>query len=381
MKKKIKIYDLIYFLGVFLLQIRFFDIYSKLIAINQSISKLFLLVGMLCIIIKILSIKEKISTYFCKIFIILIGFITYMKANNTSFLIFILVILGAKDIDKKVIVKYLFITNLLYIIINVFTYLMQMIFNPTKLYLIYTIKDEKLVQRFTFNFIHSNTFAAFVFWVYMMYVYLYERKNNEYINIGITIIVAIFIYFTTYSYTTSLMLIIFVILYYFYGKSKMFYAKFSKFILENFTTIVFFIMLCTIIFYDFSLVQIIDNLLTNRIRLARFAYEYYGIGILGTNILPIYHPVVIGNYILGSFEFLDGGYYNLILRSGIIATVIFLYYIKKGMKRLFENKETKKIIFLIICAIFAISETTAFDPLIAFPLIFIFDVEKGGEKS
>ena len=215
MKKKIKIYDLIYFLGVFLLQIRFFDIYSKLIAINQSISKLFLLVGMLCIIIKILSIKEKISTYFCKIFIILIGFITYMKANNTSFLIFILVILGAKDIDKKVIVKYLFITNLLYIIINVFTYLMQMIFNPTKLYLIYTIKDEKLVQRFTFNFIHSNTFAAFVFWVYMMYVYLYERKNNEYINIGITIIVAIFIYFTTYSYTTSLMLIILVILYYF----------------------------------------------------------------------------------------------------------------------------------------------------------------------
>lgn len=213
-----------------------------------------------------------------------------------------------------------------------------------------------------------------------MYIYLYEHKRNNYINICITLIVAIFIYFSTYSYTTSLMLVIFIILHYFYEKSKIFYSKVSKFILKNFIIIMCLIMLGTIIFYDSSLVQIIDNLMTNRVRLARFAYEYYGIGIFGTNILPIYHSVTIGDFIMGSFEYLDGGYYNLMLRSGILATCVFLYYTKKALSRLFKNKQNKEIIFLIICAIFSISETIAFDPLITFPLIFIFDSKKRSEE-
>ena len=380
MINKFKAYDIIYFLGVFLLQIRFFDAYSRLITINSSLTKLFLLIGSLCIVIKILSVREKMSIYFLKVCMILLGVITYIKSKNTLFLVFILVILGAKDINKRVVIKYLFITNLLYVLINVFEYLIRMIFNPSTLNLIYIVKNDQMVKRYTFNFIHSNTFAAFIFWIYMMYIYLYEHKRNNYINICITLIVAIFIYFSTYSYTTSLMLVIFIILHYFYGKSKIFYSKVSKFILENFIIIMCLIMLGTIIFYDSSLVQIIDNLMTNRVRLARFAYEYYGIGIFGTNILPIYHSVTIGDFIMGSFEYLDGGYYNLMLRSGILATCVFLYYTKKALSRLFKNKQNKEIIFLIICAIFSISETIAFNPLITFPLIFIFDSKKRSEE-
>ena len=380
MINKFKAYDTIYFLGVFLLQIRFFDAYSRLITINSSLTKLFLLIGSLCIVIKILSVREKMSIYFLKVCMILLGVITYIKSKNTLFLVFILVILGAKDINKRAVIKYLFITNLLYVLINVFEYLTRMIFNPSTLNLIYIVKNDQTVKRYTFNFIHSNTFAAFIFWIYMMYIYLYEHKRNNYINICITLIVAIFIYFSTYSYTTSLMLVIFIILHYFYEKSKIFYSKVSKFILKNFIIIMCLIMLGTIIFYDSSLVQIIDNLMTNRVRLARFAYEYYGIGIFGTNILPIYHSVTIGDFIMGSFEYLDGGYYNLMLRSGILATCVFLYYTKKALSRLFKNKQNKEIIFLIICAIFSISETIAFDPLITFPLIFIFDSKKRSEE-
>ena len=380
MINKFKAYDTIYFLGVFLLQIRFFDAYSRLITINSSLTKLFLLIGSLCIVIKILSVREKMSIYFLKVCMILLGVITYIKSKNTLFLVFILVTLGAKDINKRAVIKYLFITNLLYVLINVFEYLTRMIFNPSTLNLIYIVKNDQMVKRYTFNFIHSNTFAAFIFWIYMMYIYLYEHKRNNYINICITLVVAIFIYFSTYSYTTSLMLVIFIILHYFYEKSKIFYSKVSKFILKNFIIIMCLIMLGTIIFYDSSLVQIIDNLMTNRVRLARFAYEYYGIGIFGTNILPIYHSVTIGDFIMGSFEYLDGGYYNLMLRSGILAICVFLYYTKKAISRLFKNKQNKEIIFLIICAIFSISETIAFDPLITFPLIFIFDSKKRSEE-
>ena len=373
MISKFKAYDVIYFIGVFLLQIRLFDSYSNLFAINYSVTKVFLLIGILCILIKILSVKEKVTIYFLKIAIILLGMITYIKSDNTIFLIVILVTLGAKDINKKVLVKYLFVTNLLYVLINVFEYLLRMILNPETLKLIYIVKDGEMVKRHTFNFIHSNSFAAFIFWVYMMYVYLYDDKRKKYINICITLIVAIFIYFYTYSYTTSLMLIIFIFLYYFYRNSKFFYSRISRFVFKNFITIMCLVMLVTIVFYYTNLIQIMDNLLTNRIRLARFAYEYFGIGILGTNIYSIYHPVAIGDFIMGSFRFLDGGYYNLILRSGILATCVFLYYVRKAMSRLFKNNQNREIVLLVICAIFAITETIAFDPLIAFPLVFIFD--------
>ena len=184
------------------------------------------------------------------------------------------------------------------------------------------------------------------------------------------------IYFITYSYTTCLMLIAFILLYYFYSQTNLVYTKFSRFILENLTTIILCIMLLTIIFYDFSIVQKIDNLLSMRVTLARFAFEEYGMSFLGTNVLQVFHPVVVGEHILGSFEFLDGGYYNLILRSGILAFCIYLYYIKKAMVRFFENKKEKEIVFLTICAIFAISETIALTPMIAFPLIFVFEKRK-----
>ena len=374
-----KIYNIIYFLGVFLLQIRYFDTYSNLIVISNIFSSLFLILGIIFISIKILSIREKRDRYFLKIFLILIGGVIYLKSNNIIFLIFILVALGAEDLDKRSVVKFLFFTNLLYIIINVFGYFLQMIFDPENLYILFVTKNQKIVQRFTFNFIHSNTFAAFVFWVYMMYVYLYDNRNNKFINMLITLGILIFIYFTTYSYTTCLMMILFIILYYFYSESKMFYMKFSKFIMQNLTIIIFLVMLSTIIFYDFSLVQMIDELLTSRVTLARFAYERYGIGIIGMNVLQIDHPVVVGDYILGNFMYLDGGYYNLILRSGVIASVIFLYYVKGAMKKFFDNKERKNIVFLTICAIFAISETIALNPMIAFPLAIIFEKRRKKE--
>lgn len=131
-------------------------------------------------------------------------------------------------------------------------------------------------------------------------------------------------------------------------------------------------------YYNYPIIAKIDEALNARIIQALAIYENYGITLLGMYIPLGQEMKILYKYGLTSLT-IDSAYYSLLFNYGIINTVIFLIiYTKLCLKR--DIKE-KKVLFLVIWALYAVTETLALNPLLCFPLLFATElIRKEGKK-
>lgn len=368
---KIKKIELIYFIAIGLLLLKNILQLSTLIDINSS-NHFFDVLTFLAYILLLIKItyKENIKHLIVYSIIIILALIAYINSKMTEYLTLVLIVIATKDIDVKNVIKFAFIFWALALFIHIFTYLLMMIFNPSSI----IITQRGDINRYSFFFGHPNSFAAVVAWTNIMYLYLKYEKINllDYI---ITILISVFIYLVPNSRTSAILLLFFVLLIFLFKKNNKVVKKIGK-VSIPLTAIVMYIFIFN--YYNYPIIAKIDEALNARIIQALAIYENYGITLLGMYIPLGQEMKILYKYGLTSLT-IDSAYYSLLFNYGIINTVIFLIiYTKLCLKR--DIKE-KKVLFLVIWALYAVTETLALNPLLCFPLLFATElIRKEGKK-
>ena len=208
----------------------------------------------------------------------------------------------------------------------------------------------------------------------MMYFYLkYEKLNFFHYFIGIMI--TLFIYIVPNSRTSAILLIAMIILMPLYKKN----IKIVVNLLRVSIPVLCITMILLVLTYNYNpYANTLDSFFNSRIRLGAAVYENYGIHWLGEYI-P-YGEDVTNSYQYGVTRLTtDSAYQTMLFGYGIFNTIIFIsLYTILCLRKKTNNK---KLLFLVIWSLYAISETLALDPLICFPLLFATDLINSIQKT
>lgn len=364
---RIKKSELIYFLAIILLLIRYTLQISTLINVSSS-SDFFdflLILSYLLLIFKIIY-KESIKNLIIYAIIILFAIMSYVNSKMTDYLTLVLVVIATKDIDIKKIVKFLFEYYLIILIVHMIAYLIMMLLDSSSIHVI----QRDTISRYSFFLGHPNTFAAIIAWTNIMYLYLKYEKINK-IDYIVTCLVALFIFFVPNSRTSALLLVLTIIFIVIFKRNKKKLINLLKFAIP-FISITMFITL----FNNDKIASIneLDSLFNARIKLSIAIYENFGISMFGEYIPFGEELKILYQYGLTQLT-VDSTYYSLLFSYGIVNTIMFIFiYTRLCLKK---HTESKIILFLVIWSIYAITETLALSPILCFPLLFATElVEK-----
>ena len=365
---RIKKIELLYFSAVIMLLVRNIIQVSTLIDI-KSTSMFFdvlLFSAYILLFIKIIY-KENIKRLIVYAIIIFLALISYASSKMTDYLSLVLLVIGAKGIDIKKIVKVCFSFYAITLGVHIIAYIITMLVDPASIEIVH--RDE--VERYSFFLGHPNSFAAILAWTNIMYLYLrYDKlKIRDYI---LTILVALFIYFVPNSRTSAILLIVFIIMILMFKKNIRFIIKLGRFAIPVLAVT----MIALFLVYNMSpIIDKLDGILNARIKLGLAIYENYGTTLFGEYIPFGQELSSVYKYGLTKLT-IDSAYYSLLFSYGIINTLVFLFiYTKLSFKKGLENK---KILFLVI---WAVTETLALNPLLCFPLLFAKELIEKGAKS
>lgn len=378
MKLIIKKNECFFFLGIILLTIKTLIENSLLFNfLAEDFADLILLFAYVFLSINIIKNMfeiKSIKKIFLYIFLITLSIVTYYYSKYTGFFTLVLVILSASHIDLMKIVKFLFVFNVFILVMHIVIYFINILFDFDSLNIMKRVTEDDSQLRHSFFFVHPNIFAIYVFWTIAMYYYLNYEKLNVVIY-GITLLIALYMYIFPNS-RTSVVVLCMLVLITIYEKKMFITAKALKII---FSTI---LIICTLSIFiiENPIINIIDNILSNRIALGNIVYEKYGINLLGTDIRSGTGTTIVNERIYSSVKIIDSTYYSLLLNYGMLSyiTIIALFFSLMN-KSCFEKMHKEKVMFLV-WMIYAISETSCMSAIFAFPLFLIMN-ENIGEKN
>lgn len=365
-----KKFDILFFFGILMISLREIFNASQIINVSNNVLDIMLLVGYIFLILKIILSNEKVKRLLIYTFIILIGIVVFIVSKQPSIISLFLIVIAAKNIEIKKIIKFLFAINIIGIFVHICIYILYSVFDLENIITVKRIIDGNEIERISFFLGHPNTFSAYYFWTFMMYLYIKYNKIDMSTYIFM-IFSMIFIYIFPNSKTTVIGFGIVIVLLigrkYIENKSH----KLTRKIIQYLPVILCLFSVISILCYDLGFIQIIDRLYTGRIAVAKGMYDFYGINFFGsaltTNKISF---IVNGNYI-NNVSSVDSAYYSMILNSGIFGIILYTYYLQKTSNFLLRNNEIKKLIFLIMCVIYGMLETSCINPILAFPLLFI----------
>ena len=170
MKKK----ELIFFLGIFLIQVKSVLDMTKIIELPDEITSIILLLGYLCLAFFIMIRDEGISIV--EIILLCIGGISYIRSSFTGMFTLSVIIVAAKGIEINKILKFLLIFNIIVLSIHILLYGIYYFTDSNSLQL--EVRSGTDVVRHDFLFGHPNTFSTYLIWTYLMYLYLKYDKIN-----------------------------------------------------------------------------------------------------------------------------------------------------------------------------------------------------------
>lgn len=334
---------------------------SSIFYYNDTIDTVLSLTSLLLLISVIL-----IQNYSSKAFIIylaigIISLYSVSKSGNNGFLITIITCLAIRQEKIDDIIKFIYNWELLFFIVQeILSILFHLFFN----FQISGIIDG--VMRYSFGFKHPNEFSIYLFNLIIMWVWLNFKKINIRYLLTLSAIGLVSFYFTrTRTNFVEICIVILLLFSYCVSKEKShrlinIMAKFSVPVLS-----VVIMGLVTQYTKNIHIIQVIDKLLSSRIRLGAYGYEHWGITFLGQNVSD--KQIIWDPYWQLNAHTFDNIYSYLSVNQGIIWIVIisFLFY------KLAKIKDVKINICLIAWALYGVTEIHGINGYKCFPIFLV----------
>ncbi len=322
------------------------------------------LVAALCFLFTLL-----VRTYTKKEFIItalLLGFAAICTVvTKIEMILFTTMLLsGLKNVDIKKVVKSIFYVSAVVVTIQVIVYAFNWFFANDTIKILLT-SDYQV--RHYFYFSHPNIFAGIVFGMILEWIYLYGINIKKRYQCMVITIIAIIMYVFTISRTMLMLFGILLLGILSIGLNKkwinMIISKLASYSFIIISTIIVLFLL----FYNGNnkFVDKLDDIFSERISVGLIARDEYGIGLFPQYInfeqrinLRYVHKLTIDNF-----------YMRYSLSYGIMSLVILSIILWKASKKC----NTLEQLYLIIFAVWGITEGVIFDTAICIVLLIVSD--------
>lgn len=298
-----------------------------------SISEILLLI--LCFVLQ--STKYDFKTLFFVILILIGLLVSFLTTNNSIVFMTFLYIICSRNLDFERFVRFDIKLKILFVILLCIFLATGITHNAVLLRIDGTVRN-------TFGFSSPNTLGIIILSIICDYIYIIRDKIHLYHSF-IFIVIALLIMKFSDSRTSSLCIIILAFILPF-TKKKIYFKR----ILPYFIPISIVISLILILKYGEgnSLVYYIDDLVSTRVKCGYNFYREYGISLLGNRFINY-------SYWIGYANTIDCSYLDLIIRHGVVATIIVIGYSFKLIKKVcYDNKYMIVTILLIflLCGVF-----------------------------
>lgn len=312
------------FLYYYILSFLRFTTFAPTISANWMIRLSYLAVVLLLIKIYVFD-KQTIKSFTINTFIILLSLISWRHAHAVDVLAYTLFILGAKNINFRVIINWFFKLGVIMLILT-------MIYSQLGI-----IKDLIYVRNHTLRhamgIVYPTDLAAHIFYLILAYFYLYFEKITWRSYVGIVFVAGLTYFLTQARLDVLLSLlaipVIFVAKQAYSGKKV--YSNIASFYWIV-TPILAYITVIASIFYNAnnSLFRFTNEVFSKRLEISHLAIEKYNVTLFGKHVLEhgfgssqgikhFYQSGMSGNYF-----FIDSSFIRLAIIYGLVIGIFVI---------------------------------------------------------
>lgn len=340
-KNYINVKNLIFFLGLLLIELSYVSV--NIILVQNYLSFIKLLGFGFLILSIMLSARDELYSgkkIFAISLILLISLVIFIKYQSLIILEIVLVATNCINKDFSKIIKYDMLIKI-FLLITIITFYMIGLTNGN-----YEVIMRNNVIRRSLGFFHPNTLAMFFMVITFEYLYLNKSKMNIFKFLLVLVLSIIFTKITdsrTALYCTVGLII--TIIFNIKKRKKIFNNKLLNFIITN-SFIIFLLssfIISVMYLNGFTYANKLDILLNNRISYQAFFVKNYHITLFGNNVI---YDIT-----------LDNGYLKLLLNFGLIPAIIYAFIylcnFKKGIQ-----KDSIYIAILILILIYSLCESS-----------------------
>lgn len=282
---------------------------------------------------------KKLVLFFLSIFPIIL--LIKINSGNYAYILYpFLFTISAKNIDFNKIIKTIFYTTILIIIISIIASKLGYIENK-----IYYRNDGTIRQ--SLGAVYPTDFAAHIFYIVLSYFYIKKGKIKIYDFIIVTLISGVLYKYCNARLDSISILLFFISLFFIKYNKITRIKKIYKFIIISSIPIFALITYLLTINYDSkNLVYIILNIiLSGRLQLGYNALTEYGIKLFGQHYIQ--YGADSGSY----YNFIDSSYLVLLIIYGLYYFILVMITYVYICKRCCEQKDSLMISIILIIGI------------------------------
>ena len=346
------------YVGIFILIIKTIFYYSTVFILPKWGDAALQYLAVFFLAIHILKQKYSKKTLFIYGLITLFALISCLLTKEWGILITVITVLAIRKEYFNDIIEFIYKIELFVVSLNIILSLIMSLFG----FPITSTYYGQIV--FTLGFVHRNSLAVFLSNLIFMWAWLnYEKLNIKHLFFITFIEILVLIFVKT---KTSAVTVLFMILLIFFYKNKQSYSfllyKLASLIVPSLSFFLYYL----ISHYGNTISILFDRLLTGRIKLNTYFFQNYGLTLAGRYIDNYYIDWNPQWQLQGKLTF-DCTYTYLMISRGIIWLIIitFLFY------RLAKLKNNKINLFIIIWALYAVTEIHGINCYICFPILLI----------
>lgn len=362
------------YLGIFILMLKVYGEASSILSFyNDTLDTILATVGIACLAFHCLKIryysKREFFIYVC--FAILALASTILVGNYDIFITVMtcLAIRGEKTLDVvEFIFKYasfFFGVHLLYALLRI------PLTGDTYSQII------SGVVRYNMGFGHPNRFSILVFNLLLMWIWIHF-STITYTEITVIGIISLINYSITKTRTNEIALIFLLLILIFYKSFPKKVSVFLKWFAMTIVPVFSLLSMVLVLLYQrggSTLAMALDVILSARIRLGAYAYEHYGLSLLGRNLsnIEIQYDSV---YRLNSFTF-DNIYTDILMRQGTIwLLIIAIFFV------MLARKQKDNINFAIVAwGIYGITEVHGLNVYMLFVMLLVNELFENNQMT
>lgn len=369
MKDKIIKKEHLFFVGLLFYILRNFFAYTSY-PIPNIILNLFWILTQVCWIFALVMRCEVNSRFIIEVALIAYAYYNLEITGSWNLLSLSYILFASRDIEVKKIIRFMYKILAFLLVLNIIWYAINYLLGNVTISQTREVNGE-VVLRHNFYFNHANGLSLYIFFTVLMFMYLYYNCIRKEVLYTIIILSAVFVY--VFPNTRTVALLFFLVILFDLPRGKML-DKMICFVCKH-IYIISFVLIFTLVYlfacHPNAITAKVNDLMNGRLTLVAGAYKLYGINLLGHRIIneEVYLPG------LGYFKlYIDNFYGMLLIRYGILATLLVSIVSIKTSKYLYKKKKRLELMLFTVVFIFGLSESTALDIFPVFPWLFFKEI-------
>lgn len=357
------------YIGILLLILKSIIPFSAVIPDIPLVDSVLQYSATLLLVISITKKRYSFRTFMLYLMLTIVSVYCCLQVHEWGMLITVITVLAIRDENFDKIIRFIYQYEMVIFIMHV---IISILLLPITNVLSGVYKGQHAL---VFGFAHKNSFSIILFNLIIMWFWLnYEkvsRKKASYI-----VILGCILFYLANTRTAIAVLLVFYIL--FVNASKHGYSKVLEIVSMGIFPALSFMWFAAIKYYSvgYYLLRKVNSLLSDRLVMAAYYYNEVGFSLFGQNVNDI-RVVWNPEYNLSGSLTFDSTYSYLLISRGIV----FIILCSTIFVLLSRKKSNKINIFIIVWALYSITEAVGLNCFLSFPImmsVFLFDRNKSG---